>query len=38
MDSLDPSQLGIEVDSHKVGCPEYDPKAMLKLLVYGYKA
>ena len=34
--SLDFDELGIKVDPHKVGCPEYDPKVMLKLLVYGY--
>ncbi len=34
--SLDFDELGIEVDPHKVGCPQYDPKVMLKLLVYGY--
>lgn len=34
--SLDFGELGIEVDPHKVGCPQYDPKVMLKLLVYGY--
>jgi len=36
IDSLDFDELGIEIDPHKVGCPEYDPKVMLKLLVYGY--
>jgi transposase len=36
IDSLDFAQLGIALDPHKVGCPEYDPKVMLKLLVYGY--
>lgn len=36
VDSLDFEQLGISLDPRKVGCPEYDPKAMLKLLVYGY--
>jgi len=36
VESLDFSELGIELDSDKVGCPQYDPKAMLKLLVYGY--
>ena len=36
VESLDFSDLGIELDSDKVGCPQYDPKAMLKLLVYGY--
>jgi transposase len=34
--SLDFGELGIEVDPHKVGCPQYDPKVMLRLLVYGY--
>ena len=34
--SLDFDVLGIEVDRRKVGCPQYDPRAMLKLLVYGY--
>ena len=29
-------KLGIELDSRKVGNSEYDPKAMLKLLLYGY--
>jgi transposase len=36
IDSLDFDELGIEVDPHKVGCPQYNPKVMLKLLVYGY--
>ena len=36
VDSLDFKQLGIELDTNKVGCPRYDPRAMLKLLVYGY--
>jgi transposase len=36
IDSLDFRQLGIELDTHKVGCPQYDPNVMLKLLVYGY--
>ncbi len=36
MDSLDLEQLAINLDPGKVGYPEYDPKAMLKLLVYGY--
>jgi transposase len=36
IDSLDFDALGIEVDPHKVGCPQYNPKVMLKLLVYGY--
>jgi len=36
IDSLDLGELGIEIDPHKVGCPQYDPRSMLKLLVYGY--
>ena len=36
VDALDFDQLGIKVEPHKVGCPQYDPKIMLKLLVYGY--
>ena len=36
IDALDFSQLGIEIDPNKVGNSTYDPKAMLKLLVYGY--
>jgi len=30
------AELGIEIDEDQVGNPEYDPKAMMKLLVYGY--
>jgi transposase len=36
IEALDFSQLGIEIDPNKVGNSTYDPKAMLKLLVYGY--
>jgi transposase len=36
VDSLDFEKLGIQIEPEKVGCPQYDPKAMLKLLVYGY--
>jgi len=36
VDSLDFEQLGIRIEPDKVGCPQYDPKIMLKLLVYGY--
>ncbi len=36
VDSLDFNELGIEIEPHKVGCPQYDPKIMLKLLLYGY--
>jgi len=36
VDSLDFEQLGIRIEPGKVGCPQYDPKIMLKLLVYGY--
>jgi transposase len=36
VESVDFSKLGIEIDEHQVGNSEYDPRAMLKLLVYGY--
>ena len=36
VESLDFSQLGIALDEHQVGNSEYDPRVMLKLLVYGY--
>lgn len=36
VEALDFDGLGIELDSGKVGNSSYDPKAMLKLLVYGY--
>jgi len=35
-EALDFRELGITLDSHKIGNSEYYPKAMLKLLVYGY--
>jgi transposase len=36
VDVMDLSELGIVVEHNKIGCPEYDPRSMLKLLVYGY--
>jgi transposase len=36
VETLDFPALGIELDSCQVGNSEYDPKAMMKLLVYGY--
>jgi len=36
VDALDFEFLGIELDPDKVGNSSYDPRAMLKLLVYGY--
>jgi transposase len=33
---LNPGEIDLEVDPHKVGNSAYDPKAMLKLVVYGY--
>ncbi len=36
VEALDFGELGIELDSCKVGNSSYDPKTMLKLLVYGY--
>jgi transposase/acetolactate synthase small subunit len=35
VDALDFNQLGIVINSYKVGNSEYHPKSMLKLLVYG---
>lgn len=34
--SLNIDKLGIKLNPHKVGCPEYAPLMMLKLLAYGY--
>lgn len=36
VEAIDFSELGIQLVECKVGNSEYDPKAMLKLLVYGY--
>lgn len=36
VESLDLSKLGIEYKEVEVGNPEYNPKAMIKLLIYGY--
>lgn len=36
VESLSLDELSIDWDEHKVGNSEYDPKAMIKLLVYGY--
>ena len=36
VDQLDFKELGILLDEQQVGPPEFDPQAMLKLLVYGY--
>ena len=36
VESVELADLGIEIDEHQVGNSEYDPRAMLKLLVYGY--
>ena len=33
---LNPHEIDLEIDSHKVGNSAYEPKAMLKLIVYGY--
>lgn len=35
VESLDMEELGIEVEIDKTGAPAYDPKALLKLLIYG---
>lgn len=36
VEALDFAELGIDINPHKIGNSEYHPKAMLKLLVYGY--
>lgn len=36
VDALDLEDLGITVEAHKRGCPEYSPCIMLKILVFGY--
>lgn len=36
VDALDFDELGIELDARKVGNSQYDPRLMLKLLLYGY--
>ena len=36
IERLNLQELGIEEDAEQVGNPEYDPRAMLKLAVYGY--
>jgi len=36
VEAVDFHELGININSYKVGNAEYDPRSMLKLLVYGY--
>ena len=36
IEALDLGRLGIAFDPKKTGNPEYHPKVMLKLIVYGY--
>lgn len=36
VEALDFDRLGIEINPYKVGNSEYDPRSMVKLLVYGY--
>lgn len=36
IEMLNPDEIDLEINFHKVGNSAYDPKAMLKLLVYGY--
>jgi transposase len=36
VEAMDLSAMGFAIDRNKVGNPQYDPGAMLKLLVYGY--
>jgi transposase len=36
VEALDIKTSGINWDTHKVCCTRYDPKLMLKILIYGY--
>jgi transposase len=36
VEALDFKELGVRIEPNKVGNSQYDPKAMLKLYVYGY--
>lgn len=36
IEAMDLASMGFVLDSHRVGNSQYDPRAMLKLLVYGY--
>jgi transposase len=36
VEALDFDKMGIDINPYKVGNSEYDPRSMLKLLVYGY--
>ena len=36
VDQLDFKDLGIVLNEQQVGPPEFDPRAMMKLLMYGY--
>jgi len=36
VEALDFNELGIRIEPNKVGNSQYNPKAMLKLFVYGY--
>jgi transposase len=36
VNALDFKELGIDLDERRVGNSEYDPRSMLKLLLYGY--
>lgn len=36
VNAVDMAEIEIEIDEARVGNPEYDPVAMMKLLIYGY--
>ncbi|NLG15740.1 MAG: IS1182 family transposase [Fibrobacter sp.] len=36
VEALDMNELGISMDKNQEGNPRYNPKAMLKLMIYGY--
>ena len=36
VEALDFNELGVVIDENQVGNPEYDPRAMVKLITFGY--
>jgi transposase len=36
VEKVDLEELGITINDAKVGNPQYDPRTMVKLLLYGY--
>lgn len=36
VETINPKAVGLNINPNKEGCPEYNPIAMIKLLLYGY--